>query len=212
MAIGTDQGGSIRVPAAYCGIVGLKPTYGLVPYTGIVPTELTLDHVGPMTASVTDNALLLEVLAGSDGIDPRQRGAARTPCDYSSALELGVEGMRIGLVSEGFATVDSDPAVSARVRASALRLRDSGAVVEDVSIPLHALGSQIWLPIILEGSIDLMFMNNGYGRNWSGPFDTAYIERNANWRSAVEGFPEVLKVLLVGARWFPKVSHGAYYG
>src|SRR2546423_3278722 len=64
MAIGGDQGGSIRIPAAYCGVYGLKPTHGLVPYTGVFPIENTLDHTGPMTATVADNALLLEVLAG----------------------------------------------------------------------------------------------------------------------------------------------------
>src|SRR5436309_7544824 len=72
MAIGGDQGGSIRIPAAYCGIYGMKATHGLVPYTGVMPIEATLDHTGPMTANVADNALLLEVLAGSDGLDPRQ--------------------------------------------------------------------------------------------------------------------------------------------
>ena len=67
MALGGDQGGSIRIPAAWCGIVGLKPTYGLVPYTGIFPVELTIDHVGPMTEMVGDKALLLEVIAGAEG-------------------------------------------------------------------------------------------------------------------------------------------------
>src|SRR5438067_2055900 len=74
MAMAGDQGGSIRMPAAYCGIVGLKPTWGLVPYSGIMPIELTLDHTGPMTGNVKDNALMLEVLAGPDGLDPRQLG------------------------------------------------------------------------------------------------------------------------------------------
>ena len=67
MATGGDQGGSIRIPASWCGIVGLKPTHGLVPYTGIFPIELTLDHTGPMARTVADAALLLEVIAGPDG-------------------------------------------------------------------------------------------------------------------------------------------------
>jgi len=75
MAIGGDQAGSIRIPASYCGIVGLKPTYGLVPYTGIGPLEYTIDSAGPMTRNVADNALLLEVIAGPDGLDSRQHGA-----------------------------------------------------------------------------------------------------------------------------------------
>ena len=75
MALGGDQGGSIRIPASFCGIYGLKPTHGLVPYTGIMPIELTLDHTGPMTATVEDNALLLEVLADADGLDPGNAAA-----------------------------------------------------------------------------------------------------------------------------------------
>lgn len=71
MAIGGDQGGSIRMPSSWCGIYGLKPTHGLVPYTGIIPIEQTLDHTGPMASSVEDVALLLDVLAGEDGLDPR---------------------------------------------------------------------------------------------------------------------------------------------
>ena len=71
MAIGCDQAGSIRVPAAFSGVCGMKPTYGLVPYTGIMPIELTLDHVGPMTDTVENNALLLEVIAGAGGTTPR---------------------------------------------------------------------------------------------------------------------------------------------
>src|SRR3989454_3497176 len=71
MAIGGDQGGSIRIPAAFSGIYGMKGTFGLVPYTGVMPIEITIDHTGPMTNNVRDNALLLEVLAGADGLGPR---------------------------------------------------------------------------------------------------------------------------------------------
>src|SRR4029434_7275307 len=96
MAIGGDQGGSIRIPAAYCGVYGLKPTHGLVPYTAIFPIELTLDHTGPMTATVADNALLLEVLAGPDGLDPRQVNVQTAA--YTSALTGDVKGMKIAVV------------------------------------------------------------------------------------------------------------------
>ena len=72
MAVGGDQGGSIRAPAAFCGIYGMKPTHGLVPYSGIMSVEPTLDHAGPMPRTVADNALLLTALAGPDGLDPRQ--------------------------------------------------------------------------------------------------------------------------------------------
>ena len=77
MALGGDQGGSIRMPSCWCGIYGMKPTHGLVPYTGIMPIEIFVDHTGPMTATVTDNALMLEVIAGPDGYDPRQYGTPK---------------------------------------------------------------------------------------------------------------------------------------
>src|SRR5213593_3572599 len=100
MAIGGDQGGSIRIPASYCGIYGMKPTHGLVPYTGIMPIEIYVDHTGPMTATVRDNALLLEVIAGPDGYDPRQYSP--TVHRYTESLGAGIDGLRIALVKEGF--------------------------------------------------------------------------------------------------------------
>src|SRR5438094_9360981 len=109
MAIGGDQGGSIRIPAAYCGIYGMKPTHGLVPYTGVMPIELTLDHTGPMSATVADNALLLEVLAGPDGLDPRQYGGAAK--SYREVLSGGAGGLRIAIVEEGFGHSQSMPQV-----------------------------------------------------------------------------------------------------
>src|SRR5438094_2187615 len=93
MAIGGDQGGSIRIPAAYCGVYGMKPTHGLVPYTGIFPIETTLDHTGPMTATVADTALLREGLAGPDGLDPRQINVKTAA--YTNALTADARGMKI---------------------------------------------------------------------------------------------------------------------
>ncbi|MEO1533834.1 MAG: amidase family protein, partial [Pseudomonadota bacterium] len=92
MAIGGDQGGSIRMPASFCGIYGMKATHGLVPYTGVMPIENTIDHTGPMTQTVADNALLLEVIAGADGLDPRQY--APKPDAYTAALGRGAQGLR----------------------------------------------------------------------------------------------------------------------
>src|SRR5216683_3088297 len=141
MAIGGDQAGSIRIPASHCGIVGLKPTYGLVPYTGIAPLEITLDTCGPMTADVGDNALLLEVIGGPDGIDSRQRGAAGDR--YTDVLGVSVAGLRIGILEEGFGHPNSEPDVDARAREAAQRLAKLGATVDDVSVPMHALGFPI---------------------------------------------------------------------
>src|SRR5438067_1781001 len=106
MAMGGDQAGSIRIPASHCGIVGLKPTFGLVPYTGIGLLEISIDTGGPMNATVADNALLLEVIAGPDGLDTRQRGVPAGR--YSAALAGGVEGLRIAVVKEGFGHPNSE--------------------------------------------------------------------------------------------------------
>src|SRR6204780_5343814 len=126
MAIGGDQGGSIRMPAAYSGCYGMKATHGLVPYTGVMPIEATIDHAGPMTATVADNALLLEVIAGVDGLDPRQYDVQVEKYSYTTGVGRGVSGMRIGLVTEGFGWPASEPDVDAKVREAAERLRGAG--------------------------------------------------------------------------------------
>ena len=146
MAIGGDQAGSIRIPAAHCGIVGMKPTFGLVPYTGIGPLEITLDTAGPMTANVADNALLLEVLAGPDGLDARQHQARVDK--YTEALRQGVKGLRIGVLKQGFGHPNTEPDVDAKVRAAAERFRSLGASVVEVSVPEHlTLGFPVWAAI-----------------------------------------------------------------
>lgn len=124
LAIGGDQGGSIRTPSSWCGAVGMKPTYGLVPYTGLAPVESTLDHAGPITGTIADNALLLEVLAGPDGHDPRQRDVVTQP--YRQALTGECDGMRIGLVDEGFGTAGAEPEVDEAVRAAVKSLEALG--------------------------------------------------------------------------------------
>src|SRR3954471_2246499 len=100
MALGGDQGGSIRLPSSWSGCCGHKPTYGLVPYTGIFPIELTLDHVGPMARTVADCALMLDAIAGEDGLDPRQIGVNVQP--YRDGLVLGADGLRVWVLREGF--------------------------------------------------------------------------------------------------------------
>jgi len=101
----------------------LKPTFGLVPYTGIGLLEITIDTCGPMTANVRDNALLLEVIAGPDGLDTRQRGVAAGR--YTEALAGGVKGMRMAVIKEGFGHPNSEPDVDAHVRDAAQRFASS---------------------------------------------------------------------------------------
>src|SRR5438128_2896655 len=165
MAIGGDQGGSIRIPSSWCGIYGLKPTYGLVPYTGVFPIELTLDHTGPIAAGTEDVALLLDAIAGEDGLDPRQRGVRRDR--YVEALgRAGASGLRVGVVTEGFGWPDlSEPDVDDAVRAAAQRLADAGASVREVSIPMHRDGIHVWNGVAVDGAAMLMVRGNSMGTN-----------------------------------------------
>jgi len=150
MGIGGDQGGSIRMPASKNGLVGMKPTTGLVPYTGIVSLEPTLDHTGPMTRNVLDNALFLEVLAGADGIDDRQQAGCPFTGDvpqYSQIAETGIEGLRVGIISESLDRPMADARVSALVVKAARQFEKLGATVSDVSVPMHALAPELWAVI-----------------------------------------------------------------
>src|SRR5262245_12689249 len=144
LALGGDQGGSVRIPSSYSGTVGHKPTHGLVPYTGAFPIELTLDHLGPITRTVADAARMLGVIAGPDGLDPRQPDAVQ-PVDYLAALDAPTQGMRIGVVPEGFALPGlSDPGVDDAVRAAIGRLREAGLEIEEISVPWHQDAMHVW--------------------------------------------------------------------
>jgi amidase len=209
MALGGDQGGSIRIPAAYCGVYGLKPTHGLVPYTGIMPIELTLDHAGPITATVEDNALLLEVLAGPDGLDPRQGGVE--PQAYTQALGQGVRGTRVAVVEEGFGHPQSQAAVDELVRAAADRFRGLGATVETVSVPMHRLGQAIWLPVAAEGATVQMMLGNGFGFNWQGLYVTSLLDRHAAWRERADELSDTLKNTMLLGHLMVSRYRGRYY-
>ncbi|CAK7231553.1 hypothetical protein SEUCBS140593_007964 [Sporothrix eucalyptigena] len=152
LALGCDQGGSIRLPAAHCGLVGHKPTWGLVPYTGVLSLEATIDHVGPMTKTVADCALLMDVIAGADGIDDRVPRMARqgtfnfAECvEETLAKDLPLVGLKIGILDEGFASSRMDPGVEKLVRAAAAKFAEYGATVTSYSIPLHTESAPTWM-------------------------------------------------------------------
>lgn len=140
LALGSDQGGSCRMPSAINGLVGCKPTHGLVPYTFIDGMYGPIDHAGPITRTVEDNALMLGVLAGWDGVDKRANAAARQwkKTDYCAELKMGVKGMRIGVVKEGFTVKNIEEDVAAATKGAAKLLQELGAEVEEVSVPLHS--------------------------------------------------------------------------
>jgi amidase len=209
MAIGGDQGGSIRMPSCWSGCYGMKPTHGLVPYTGVMPIEATIDHTGPMTATVADNALLLEVIAGPDGLDPRQYNVRVDK--YTTALGRGVGGLRIGVVDEGFGRPESDADVDQKVREAAERLRGLGATVESVSIPMHLDGPAIWTPIALEGLQAQMMAGNGMGFNWEGLYTTSLLDAHANWRARANELSRTLKISMMVGEYFIRYYRGHFY-
>jgi aspartyl-tRNA(Asn)/glutamyl-tRNA(Gln) amidotransferase subunit A len=130
-ALGTDTGGSVRMPASYCGIVGLKPTYGLVPIKGIMPLTLSLDHCGPMTRTVGDNALMLGVMAGYDKYDITSVEHGKE--DYVAQMAQPVSSLRLGLPTGYFD--DLDPEVAAAVEAAAALLAKITRGVADCALP-----------------------------------------------------------------------------
>jgi aspartyl-tRNA(Asn)/glutamyl-tRNA(Gln) amidotransferase subunit A len=134
MALGTDTGGSVRNPASCCGIVGMKATYGLVSRRGVFPLSFTLDHVGPMTRTVEDNALMLEAIAGHDPLDP---GSVAAPNGrYRAALDRGAKGLRIGFVRHFHETdMPAHPEMTAGLEHVMRALQMLGADVRDVRLP-----------------------------------------------------------------------------
>jgi len=211
LAIGGDQGGSVRMPAAYSGIVGHKPTHGLVPYTGAFPIEQTIDHLGPMARTVADAARLLDVLAGRDGHDPRQPTQLDV-ADYLAAIDGSAEGLRVGVVTEGFGHENSEPGVDETVRAAVDTLRGAGLTAEDVSIPWHLHGARIWDVIATEGAAAQMVDANGYGMNWQGLYDPELIEHYGNkWRAAPHEFSQTVQLVLLAAGYAREHGRNKYY-
>jgi aspartyl-tRNA(Asn)/glutamyl-tRNA(Gln) amidotransferase subunit A len=134
LSLGTDTGGSIRNPAGACGVVGLKPTYGLVSRRGVFPLSYTLDHVGPLARSVRDIALLLGAISGHDPADP---GSAATQAhDFSRDLERGIRGMRVGVVRHFHQRdMQADPEMGAAIEEAVRLLEHEGAATREVTLP-----------------------------------------------------------------------------
>lgn len=209
MAVGGDQGGSIRIPSSFCGLYGMKPTHGLVPYSGIMAIEATIDHVGPITRNVRDNALMLQAMAGADGLDPRQ--AAPQVDDYCSYLGRGVSGLRIGVLKEGFELANQDPQVAAKVHEAIARLQTLGAQVEPVSVPEHNLAGALWHPIGCEGLTMQLMRGNGAGFNWKGLYDVGLLDKQAGWREHADQLSASLKLCMLVGQYGLSHYHGRYY-
>ncbi len=213
MALGGDQGGSIRTPSAWCGIYGLKPTWGLVPMTGGMPISYSVDHCGPMANSVENVARLLTAIAGPDGLDPRTAGAQAG--DYMGPLGNGVRGLRIAILREGFGHPTGDPrtaATDAKVRTAISDFTKLGASVTDVSIPFHLDGPHIWTGIILEGAAEMMLKGFAMGNNWPGYYTTSLQQAFAKgWTSRPDEVSETVKLVLLLGEYMHRRYHNRYH-
>ncbi|USZ73724.1 amidase (plasmid) [Natronosalvus halobius] len=207
IALSTDQAGSIRVPAAWSGCVGHKPTHGLVPYTGALGMGYTFDHIGPITNSVADAALALDVLAGYDSDDPRQKYVQTH--DYANSLTSEPDDITVGVIEEGF--VGEQPSLDETVRDACDAFAAQGATVETVSIPWHEEGTLIWRGIVPE-SIAALHRDEGVGHYVDGFYDTQFLEQFANAKRArANDFPPTYKFLVLLGQYLAEEHHSRFY-
>ena len=207
-ALGTDTGGSIRQPAAFCGVVGLKPTYGRVSRHGLVAFASSLDQAGVLTATVRDAALLLETMAGHDPLDAT---SAKEPVpSYASLLDGGLQGMRLGVAREYFPGDGVDPAVRDAIQGALGVWRDLGAEIVEVSLPHTEYALPVYYLLApAEASANL-------ARYDGVRFGFSYPEAQDIWdayrMSREQGFgPEVKRRIMLGAYALSAGYYDAYY-
>jgi aspartyl-tRNA(Asn)/glutamyl-tRNA(Gln) amidotransferase subunit A len=212
LALGSDTGGSIRQPAALCGVVGAKPTYGLVSRFGLIAFASSLDQIGPLSHSVADAALLLDVIAGPDPADSTSLPDAAPPA--AAGLGEGVDGLRVGVVRELVAAEGIAGDVVARTREAADALSAAGAKVEEVNVPAAVYGlSAYYLIAPAEASSNLARYDGvRYGLRVSGEFGPTDITE-MYLRTRSQGFgAEVKRRIMLGTYALSAGYYEAYYG
>lgn len=209
VAIGTDQAGSVRIPASWSGCVGHKPSYGLVPYTGIVGLGRSFDHAGPLARSVADCARTLEAIAGADDLDPRQ-GAVPTEA-YTEALDADPADLTIGVLEEGFDPEESETGVDETVGDALEAFADAGAELREVSVPMHRDGLAIWNGIANEETAATI-AGEGVGHFGNGYYDTELMAAFGRARrERADEFPPTVKLVAALGEYLAEEYHGRYY-
>ena len=207
-SLGSDTGGSIRQPASFCGVVGLKPTYGRVSRWGLVAFASSLDQVGPFAGSVADTAELLQVIAGHD---PRDSTCLKADVpDYTEGLNTSIKGLKVGIIRECFDAEGLDPEVKASVQASAAQLEALGAELVDVSCPRFNDGIATYYVIApSEASANLARYD---GVKYGFRAEDAESLAAMTSRSRAEGFgAEVQRRILIGTYALSAGYVDAYY-
>jgi len=206
--LGTDTGGSIRQPAAFCGDVGLKPTYGRVSRYGLVAFASSLDQIGPLAKDVEDAAAILQVIAGHDPMDST---SVNVPVpDYRAELDKGIEGLRIGVPGEYFIE-GLDPEVEAAVRAAIEVLEKLGARIEPVSLPHTQYGLAAYYLIAPAEASSNLARYDGVKYGLRAPRARDLIEMYSKTRAAGFG-AEVKRRVMLGTYALSAGYYDAYYG
>lgn len=206
-SLGSDTGGSIRQPAAHCGLVGMKPSYGRVSRYGLVAFASSLDQIGPITHTVEDAATLLQVIAGHDPLD--STSLDEPVPDYAAALGKEIKGLKVGIPKEYFAE-GLDPKIEVLVRAAASRLEAQGAELVEINLPLtNAAVATYYILAPAEASSNLArFDGIRYGKRSTNATDIIDTYR----KSREEGFgPEVKRRILLGTYVLSSGYYDAYY-
>ena len=206
-ALGSDTGGSIRLPAAFCGVVGMKPTYGLVSRYGLIAFASSLDQVGPLANNVADCALLLAAIAGHD---PRDSTSVPEPVpDYLTELEKGVKGMRIGLPREYFVE-GMQPEVEASIRSALRTLEGAGAGIEEVSLPHTRYGIAAYYVIATAEASSNLARYDGVRYGLRTPGRPGLLDMYC--RTRAQGFgKEVKRRIMLGTYVLSAGYYDAYY-
>jgi len=207
VALGSDTGGSIRQPASFCGVVGLKPTYGLVSRFGLVAYASSLDQIGPLTTTVEDAALLLGAIAGHDRRDSTSLDVPMS--DYTQFLKTDLKGRKIGIITETFAAEGIDPAVRAATEKAIQQLKDLGAEIQEISCPQFPYGLPTYYIIAPSEASSNLARYDGvkYGaRKDNDSLITMYTKTRA------EGFgDEVKRRIMIGTYALSAGYYDAYY-
>jgi amidase len=210
-ALGADEAGSVRIPAAWCGLVGMKATHGLVPSYGLTYMDHTLDHIGPLTRTVELNARVLQVMAGADWRDPQWVRSLAEPADYTAALGQGVAGQRFAVVEESLEPIGSTPDVLAAFGDAVGALEAAGAVIDRVSVPLWPAAWPIEMGV-LSFSLRAMSDSGGAGYFHKGRIDvTTAATMAAQTRTSYNDLAILSRLMLLACEHMREEYLGVHY-
>ena len=207
-ALGSDTGGSIRQPAACCGVVGLKPTYGRVSRYGLVAFASSLDQIGPITKDVRDAALILQAIAGHDPLDST---SADVPVpDYQKALKFNLRGMKVGVPLEFFAE-GLDPEVELAVRTAIIKMQELKAEIREIALPMTKYAIATYYLIATAEASSNLARYDGVKYGYRAPKEKGLLETYMKTRQ--EGFgAEVKRRIMLGTYALSAGYYDAYYG